>query len=167
MQPMRVGLLLGIALWLWLSLIAAGATSLHGLVSWVDDGDSLRVEGIGKVRLLGIDSPEYQASSRDDFYVQNFAIPPSRLRRVARQAKRFNIEQAKGRRVRLELDRDTRDRHGRMLAYVYLPDGSMLNRRLLRQGLASVFRRYAFRYKTDFLDVERTAREEQLGLWEP
>ncbi|RME39217.1 MAG: thermonuclease family protein, partial [Deltaproteobacteria bacterium] len=39
-----------------------------GRVSWIYDGDTLKVEGIGKVRLLGIDAPEHEDSYRDRFY---------------------------------------------------------------------------------------------------
>ena len=160
---MRPGILL-FALLLFLSGSVQAAT-LWGQVSWIDDGDSLRVEGIGKVRLLGIDTPEYRASSRDRFYQQRFAIPPDRLRLIAAQAKEFNRRRVKNRTVRLEPGRVSRDKYGRLLAYVYLPDGTMLNRLLLKKGLASVFRRYDFRYKADFLASEQKARNNHIGLW--
>lgn len=148
-----------------LSGLAVQAEALRGQVSWIYDGDTLQVESVGKVRLLGIDTPEYEASSRDDFYVRNFAIKVGKLRSVARQAKKFNIQQVKGQTVRLEYDRIVRDKHDRVLAYVYLPNGDMLNRLLLAEGLATVFRRYDFRYKKDFLATEKSARQNHLGLW--
>lgn len=161
---MRPGILLFILL---LILNGSGqTTALRGQVSWIDDGDSLRVEGIGKVRLLGIDTPESRASSRDRFYRQRFAIPAHRLRLVAAQAKELNLRRAKNRYVNLEPGRVPRDKHGRLLAYVYLPDGTMLNRLLLKKGLASVFRRYDFRYKAEFLTTEKKARDRQIGLWQ-
>jgi len=42
----------------------------------------------------------------------------------------------------------------------------MLNRVLLQKGLATVFRRYDFQYKKDFLEAEIKARNGKLGLWE-
>ncbi len=142
------------------------AAELNGTVSWVYDGDTLRINNIGKVRLLGIDCPEDRDSPRDRFYQDNFQITPERLRAIARQAKRFNIEQVKGQRVRLEFDQHKVDPYGRQLVYLYLQDGRMLNRLLLEKGLASVFRRYSFRLKEDFLTAEATARKQQLGLWQ-
>jgi micrococcal nuclease len=160
---MRPAILLFILL---LFLTGSGqAAALRGQVSWIDDGDSLQVEGIGKVRLLGIDTPEYRASSRDRFYQKRFAIPPDRLRLIAAKAKEFNLRRVKNHTVRLEPGRVPQDKHGRLLAYVYLPDGTMLNRLLLQKGLASVFRRYNFRYKADFLATEQKARDNHLGLW--
>jgi len=142
------------------------AAELSGPVSWIYDGDTLQIKNIGKVRLLGIDCPEGEDSPRDRFYQHNFQIAPERLRAVARQAKRFNIEQVKGQRVRLEFDQRRVDPYGRQLVYLYLQDGRMLNRLLLEKGLASVFRRYPFRHKEDFLAAEAAARKQQLGLWQ-
>ena len=150
------------------SLLATTAQSavLVGRVLWVYDGDTLKIENIGKVRLLGIDTPESQASSKDHFYTKRFSVTEQRLRNIARQAKSYNIHKVKNQQVRLELDHTDRDKYGRLLAYVYLPDGRMLNRVLLQKGLATVFRRYDFLYKKDFLEVEAKARNNKLGLWE-
>lgn len=148
-----------------LSGVSLQAGELKGKVSWIYDGDTLQVENIGKVRLIGIDTPEYEASSRDNFYLQNFAIQPEVLRKISQQAKNFQVRQVKGKIVHLECDNIERDKHDRLLAYVYLPDGNMLNRQLLEKGLATVFRRYDFRYKKDFFKIEKTARQQQLGLW--
>ena len=41
----------------------------------------------------------------------------------------------------------------------------MLNLLLLKKGLATVFRRYDFIYKKDFLKAEKKARKKRLGLW--
>lgn len=141
------------------------ATELTGRVLWVYDGDTLKIENIGKVRLLGIDTPEYKASSRDRFYQKNFHIEAKKLREISRQVKKYNIRQVKGKRVRLELDKIHKDKYGRLLAYVYLPDGDMLNLRLLEKGLATVFRRYDFKYKKDFLKAEKKAKRKERGLW--
>ena len=141
------------------------AAKLTGQVTWVYDGDTLKIENIGTVRLVGIDTPESKASPRDRFYTKRFPISKKRLRKIASQAKDYNIRNAKGKRVKLELDHTHRDKYDRLLAYVYLPDGKMLNRVLLKKGLATVFRRYDFQYKKDFLKIEKKARKNRRGLW--
>lgn len=143
---------------------AAADPVLQGEVTWIYDGDTLRVDGFGKVRLIGIDSPEKKTSSRDNFY-RRWQIPPAQLRKTARQALDFCIVEAKGKTVILTVDRVPRDRHGRLLAYVHLPDGRLLNRLLLEHGLATVYRRFDFDLKEDFLQTEHLARERQVGLW--
>ena len=145
---------------------AAQSAELAGRVLWVYDGDTLKVENVGKVRLIGIDTPESKASSRDRFYTKKFSISREKLRKIAKQAKYYNIHNVKSQRVSLELDHTHRDKYDRLLAYVYLPDGRMLNRVLLQKGLATVFRRYDFQYKKDFLEAEIKARNGKLGLWE-
>ena len=152
---------------LCLLLSVAQAAELSGKVSWVYDGDTLQIESLGQVRLLGIDTPEYQDSPRDRFYMNNFHIPPPRLRDISSRAKNYTIRQVKERTVKLAFDTERRDRHGRLLAYVYLANGEMLNLLLLEQGLATVFRRYDFSFKETFLATENAARGRKIGLWEP
>jgi len=143
-----------------------GNPPLVGTVSYVYDGDTLQVEPLGKVRLLGIDTPEHEASDRDRFY-RRWQIPPARLRAVAAEARQFLIDQVKGQRVVLTLDHAPRDKYGRLLAYVHLEDGRLLNELLLEKGYASVFRKYEFRLKERFLDLEEGARRRGVGLWQP
>jgi micrococcal nuclease len=152
-----------------LLVLAGGAialrSGLRGKVLWIYDGDTIKVAGVGKVRLLGIDAPEHEDSPRDRYYMRQ-GISRQRLRRIAQEALRFNIERVKGRTVSLQLDHDKRDRYGRLLAYVVLPDGRMLNRLLLEKGYAAVYRRFDFRLKQDFLRAEAEARRRRVGLWQ-
>lgn len=159
----RAVLLFGLLLWLLLAGSAA-AQQLHGRVTWVYDGDTVKVAGVGKVRLLGIDAPEHEDSPRDR-YLMRQGVRRATLRRIAREALRFNIAALKGRTVLLQTDRDLRDRYGRLLAYLTLPDGRLLNRLLLEKGLAVVYRRFDFRLKRDFLRAEAQARHRHAGLW--
>jgi micrococcal nuclease len=141
------------------------AAPLSGLVSWVYDGDTLKVEGIGKVRLIGIDAPEKTESPRDDYYLQQEKLTRATLRQTGKLAFDFNRREARNRRVRLEFDEQRIDSYGRTLAYVYLPDGRLLNQVLLQNGLAAVYRRFDFRLKAKFLQAEKSARARRLGLW--
>jgi micrococcal nuclease len=142
----------------------AGAGDLRGRVEWIYDGDTIKVTGAGKVRLLGIDTPERETSDKDRFFVKlggNGKV----LRRIAGEALRFNIATVKGKEVQLTFDHERRDAYGRLLAYVVLPDGRLLNRLLLEQGYAVVFRRFDFRLKEEFLAAEAGARRTGRGLW--
>jgi micrococcal nuclease len=70
-----------------------------------------------------------------------------------------------GQTVRLEFDVQTRDRFGRLLAYVYVGN-LMVNAELVRQGYAQAA---AYppnvRYQELFLQLQREAREAKRGLW--
>jgi micrococcal nuclease len=93
-------------------------------------------------------------------------VTPGRLRQVAEAALQFTIRSSKGQTVRLTFDKERRDDYGRLLAYVHLPDGRLLNRLLLEKGYAGVYRRADFRLKEDFLAAEAAAREGKRGLWQ-
>ncbi len=139
---------------------------LRGTISWIYDGDTIEVDGIGKVRLIGIDTPEKDDSKRDR-YLLNQGVARSTLRKVSKEALRFNIATVKGQEVSLQPGAEPRDRHGRLLAYVVLSDGRVLNRLLIEKGYAVVYRRFDFSRKDDFLHAEAEARRNQVGLWKP
>jgi len=143
----------------------AGQQESSGTVSWIYDGDTLKIDGIGKVRLLGIDTPEQEASPRD-CYLQEQGVSSAMLRRIASETLQFNIAEVKGKKVRLQFDGERQDRHGRILAYVILPDGTLLNRLLLEKGYAVVYRRFDFNLKEEFLRAEAEARSRRAGVWQ-
>ena len=142
------------------------AEEFSGRVDWVYDGDTIKVRNIGKVRLLGIDSPEKKDSPKDAYYLKQ-GVTKNQLRSVAAQATHFNIRCAKKKIVRLvTAGRQQRDDYGRLLALVYLPDGSLLNALLVENGLAAVYRRFDFEKRESFLEAEKKARVNEKGLWE-
>jgi micrococcal nuclease len=150
---------------LFLGCADAGQGDVSGRVSWVHDGDTLKVDGIGTVRMIGIDVPETAASSRDQYLLRQGVAAPIQ-RQTAKKALHFVIDEAKGKTVRLRFDGDRQDRHGRTLAYVLLPDGRNLNQLLIEEGLAAVYRRFDFQLKKEFLAAEKEARREGRGMWE-
>jgi micrococcal nuclease len=71
-----------------------------------------------------------------------------------------------GQRVRLELDVQHRDRYGRILAYVFLEDGTHLNAHLLEKGYALLMTVPPnVKYADEFYRLQVEAREAELGLW--
>lgn len=145
---------------------AAGAITLDGTVSRVVDGDTVTVVSRGfetPVRLIGIDTPETRHPSKP---VQCFGPAASA------QASRLLPA---GQRVRLVTDdtQDTRDRYGRLLAYVYKPGGAgaagSINFRLIRSGHAKVYvyGGVRFAHAVTFLREQSRARTAKRGLWGP
>lgn len=152
----------------WLLMVqalACAGTHLEGTVQWIYDGDTLKVAGIGKVRLIGIDVPEREDSPRDRFFTRR-GIAPATLRRIHAQARDYLIHLARGQKVRMSCEGTARDRYGRLLAYATLDDGRLINRLMLEQGYAVVYRRFDFARKNDFLRAENQARRLKRGLWQ-
>jgi micrococcal nuclease len=129
-------------------MLAAFLLALAALprVVGISDGDTLTVrdgEKTYKVRLHGIDCPE-------------------KGQPFGRAATEYTARLAQGRPVRV-VER-SRDRYGRVVADVWLEDGTWLNHALVREGLAWWFRRYAARDKA-LAELEEKAREARRGLW--
>lgn len=122
------------------------------LVLKVIDGDTIEVEKLGKVRYIGIDTPETKHPSRG----------PEPYGREAYEANKRLVE---GKTIRVELDVAERDKYGRMLAYIYLGD-LFVNAWLVEQGYARVMTYPPnVKYADLFLKLERKARESAQGLW--
>lgn len=124
----------------------------------VIDGDTFRVDdGSEKgmaVRLIGIDAPETRRTRYKEagFY--------------AEESREYLSKLILGKSVRLEFDVDTFDHYHRVLAYVFLRDGTFLNARLLREGYAMVLTVPPnVRYAEQFVKLARRAREKGRGLW--
>jgi micrococcal nuclease len=108
-----------------------------------------------KVRFLGINTPESVDPRRE---VECFGVEAS---------KRLK-ELAGGETVRLETDstQSTRDAYGRILAYVYLPDGQMLNRKMIAEGYAYEYTYLEpYKYRSEFRSVQNIAKASKRGLW--
>jgi micrococcal nuclease len=81
------------------------------------------------------------------------------------EAYRFTKRMVEGKKVRLEFDWQERDRYGRLLAYVYLADGTFVNAEIIKQGYGHAYTKYPFKYLEEFRQYEREARENKIGLW--
>jgi hypothetical protein len=69
--------------------------------------------------------------------------------------------------VTLEFDWQERDKYRRLLAYVYLADGTMVNKKIIEEGYGHAYTKYPFKYIEDFRIAERLAREAEKSLWDP
>lgn len=116
-------------------------------VTSITDGDTLTVlhnrQQI-RIRLYGIDCPERGQ--------------PFHSRATQRAA-------ALAHRQIVTVQPESRDRYGRLVAWVVLPDGRSLNETLVAEGFAWYFRRYAPR-NTRLAQLEQSARHARRGLWQ-
>ncbi len=152
-----------------LAVSQALAAGDEAALVYVNDGDTLTVKFKGKeqlVRLIGVDAPEMHHSKgleRRAKRWQRSQLQEARAGAAARQAVQEVLRP--GEKVRLAWGKKRRDRYGRLLAYVYLPGGAMLNEWLISAGYARAFRKFKHRYKSEFLRLEKIARQEKRGLW--
>jgi endonuclease YncB( thermonuclease family) len=142
---------------------AADFARYHGRsfpVVHVVDGDTLHLGvpdaagPVTKVRLLGIDTPEIGSGSQKPMY-------------FGREAAAFARQSVLGKTVTVYLDEraGSRDRYGRLLAYLALPDGKFLNEELLLEGYAYADLRFRHGYYQKYQQLEASARALKKGLW--
>lgn len=136
------------------------------LVKRVIDGDTLRLETGEKVRLLGIDTPEMHESKKLYRDAQRTRQDIRTIQKMGRRAYEFTKNLVEGKRVSLEFDVQKHDKYGRLLAYVYLEDGTFVNAKLIEEGYASLMTIPPnSKYADLFLKLYQEAREKKRGLW--
>ncbi len=132
-----------------LSLVSA----IYERVTSVYDGDTILLHSGKRVRYLGIDAPEIGHKGETNEF-------------MALASKAFNVSLVAEKSVKLEFDQEKRDDYGRLLAYVYLGNGDMVNALMVKQGLAWVMaRRPNLKHFSFLLNAQQSAMDEGLGIW--
>lgn len=159
------------------ALIVAGLTFYVQRTGWLDntaksvqqdqpglysvnhfvDGDTIAVNMNGKaekVRFIGVDTPETHK-------------PNTPVQCYGPAAAAFTQNTIGKNKVRLESDplSTDRDRYGRLLRYVYLPDGALVNEKLIQGGYGFYYPYFPFSKSKQFAADEQAAIAARAGLW--
>jgi micrococcal nuclease len=122
-------------------------------VKRVNDGDTVQLVDGRLVRFIGVNTSEID-------HEHNTAEP------FGFEARARNRELIGTQRIRLEFDTARFDDYGRLLAYVFLPDGSMVNEKLLQAGLAYCLYKFPnVKYEDRLLRAQREAMQARAGMW--
>lgn len=137
-------------------LAAAGLGDAgRGTVTEVIDGDTVALDGVGEVRLVGIQAPKLPLGR------EGFSTWP-----LAPEAKAALGELVAGRTFHVYAGAASRDRYGRVLGHLVGDDGLWIQGALVARGWARVYSFPDNRALVDKLLVaERAARMEQRGIW--
>ena len=123
-------------------------------VKWVNDGDTIVLTNGKRVRYIGINAPEIDHDNR-------------RAQPFGYESRSYNKDVVLKRKIRLEFDRERHDRYGRLLAYLFLPDGTFINEALLQKGYAYfLFKKPNLKYNQRLLKAQLEAMKAGRGLWE-
>lgn len=125
----------------------------------VIDGDTVNVEIEGKsqtIRLIGIDSPET-------------VDPRKPVQCFGKEASNIAKELLTGKNVTLEDDstQGNTDKYDRLLRYIYLEDGTSVNKYMISEGYAHeyTYQSNPYKYQTEYIKAGQSARENKKGLW--
>lgn len=103
--------------------------------------------------LISIDTPET-------------VDPRKPVQYFGKQASNFTKKRLLGKTVYLAFDWNLRGKYGRLLANIYLPDGSCHNADLIKEGYGHAYNKFPFQFLNEFLELEKYAREHKNGLWQ-
>jgi endonuclease YncB( thermonuclease family) len=134
----------------FLLVLSAPALAWKARVVEVADGDTITVEPAQggdrvKIRLHGIDAPE----TRQPY---------------GQTAKGFVNDVALYKIVDVRVTPQGKDRYGRVIAIIALPDGTILQELLLEAGLAWVYPQYCKNCK-EWEAMQHEAKRQRKGLW--
>lgn len=121
------------------------------------DGDTVSVNMNGaaqSIRFIGVDTPETHK-------------PNTPVQCYGELAAAYTKQMIGTRRVRLVADSesDNRDVYGRLVRYVYLPDGRNLDELLIQNGYGFAYTYYPFTQSARFAADQQAARASGKGLW--
>ncbi len=122
-----------------------------------DDGDTIAVDMNGTtetIRFIGVDTPETHDPRKA---VQCYGVA----------AANFTKQLIGNSSVRLESDplSTNRDRYNRLLRYVFLPDSTLVNAEIIKQGYGFAYLSFPFTKSEEFRQYQTNAREQNKGLW--
>ena len=142
-------------------------TNVVGKSGWYEvmkvvDGDTLVVDATGdnvvqeeKVRLIGINTPE--------------TVDPRRpVECFGKEASEKMKEMVSGRTVKLLSDstQSDHDKYGRLLRYVFLENGVLVNQQLISEGYAYEYTYdEPYKYQEQFKAAQVEAERLKVGLW--
>ena len=145
-------------------------------VTKIDSGDTIEIDGVGKVRLIGIKSvdesplgiaPNQRPPARSD-PPSPTSLPPTAVGggiklKPNRPSKDFLTTLLLGQTVKIQRDPLIGDKG--TLAYVFLQDGTLVNAEMLRRGAARGDFSREFAHEQEFKRIEADAHEAGTGVW--
>jgi micrococcal nuclease len=144
----------------WLSPVhkqlEASQPGLYSIDHFVD-GDTIAVDMNGKsesIRMIGVDTPETHK-------------PNTPVQCYGPAAAAYTKNLIGSSKVRLESDSlsENRDRYNRLLRYVYLPDGRLVEAELIKNGYGFAYTSFPFSKSEDFTADQNAAKQAAKGLW--
>jgi len=121
------------------------------------DGDTISIDMNGqteRIRMIGVDTPE----THD---------PRKAVQCFGQAASDFTKKLITNQPIRLESDplSTNRDRYDRLLRYVYVPDGKLVQEELIREGYGFAYVSFPFSKSEHFKQLQNEARLHGKGLW--
>ncbi len=142
------------------------AKNEKAFVARVVDGDTLKLSDGRRVRLIGVDTPELHYSEKLLRDSRRTRMDTRKIQELGKMAADFTKRLCESRSVRIESDVRKFDKYGRVLAYVYLEDGTFVNAKIIEEGYGQVMTIPPdVKYADYFLKLQHEAVKGHKGLW--
>lgn len=141
-----------------IKIIESSKSSSLVKVTKIVDGDTIKVDiggTIETVRMIGVDTPEIKD-------------PRKTVQCFGKEASARTKELLENQMVKLEADstQNDRDKYSRLLRYIYLENGTFINKKLIEEGYAFEYTyQIPYLYQAEFKAVQKLAETNNLGLW--
>jgi len=137
-------------------LSSDGKPREKAVVKYVIDGDTFDIQDGRRIRMLGIDAPEAGFGGKQ-------AEP------FSAEATAWLRDRIEGREILLRIDHPKTDRYGRTLAWIFEPDGILVNQQMLLAGHVKLLADFGLPADLEpvLRQAESEARIRRLGLWAP
>lgn len=155
MNKLSAAWLMALGICVLAHLPALGASSAPGQVAHCFDGDTVKLSDRRVVRLAGIDAPETSRQGQPGQY-------------YSREAKRLLASLAQGQKVDIApRGEQTKDRYGRVVGEIILPDGSSLNERMVEEGAAFFYPHEGLDpdFERRLMELQAQAISGRRGMW--
>ena len=126
----------------------------------VVDGDTLDVNlpdgkyKTTRIRLIGVDTPETKKPNSPVMYFGPEAAEFTRTHAIGKQVN-----------VLLDTTGKPRDRYGRLLGYIKLPDNTILNELIISEGYGYAYTPYKHSFSNKYKQLQSQAKSAKRGLW--
>ncbi len=138
----------------------------EGTVTYVYDGDTVEVSGVGKVRIIGIDAMDGYNVQRTAEQSRSYGMPAATVKHWAEEATDFARRALDHRTVTLEDGPESHDRYGRVLAYIELgEEREDYGLTMINKGLAAAYFSFEHPRRTRYLRAEDAAQKARVGMW--
>lgn len=119
------------------------------------DGDTIVTEKSGKIRLIGIDTPEIKSPFTEEEPGGKEATV--KIREILADSEKVCL-------IHDEIG-DQTDKYGRSLDYVFSENGLDINAEMLKNGFARWYPRFPYERKKEFQSYQNFAENKKVGLW--
>jgi micrococcal nuclease len=120
------------------------------------DGDTIKTAKSGKIRLIGINTPEVKSPYTEEQPGGKEAT--IKIRGILANSEKVCL-------IHDEIG-DQTDKYGRSLDYVFTEDGTDINAEMVRTGFARWYSRFPYERKLEFKEYQNSAKKAGIGLWE-